>query len=53
MNLTEYTAKLPAESRKLVEALSALVIKAVPDAEAAIKWGQPVFSRAMATRCGT
>jgi hypothetical protein len=45
MNIKEYTAKLPADSRKLVMALSALVMKAVPDAEAAIKWGQPVFSK--------
>ena len=45
MTIKEYKAKLPAESRKMVEALSAMALKAVPDAEAAIKWGQPVFSR--------
>ena len=45
MTIKEYSAKLPADSRKLVVALSNMVMKAVPEAEAGVKSGQPVFSK--------
>ena len=45
MTIKEYAAKLPADTKKLVRELTDMVMKAVPDAEAAIKWGQPVFSK--------
>jgi hypothetical protein len=42
--VAEYIASLPAEHAEIVQALHALVKKAAPKAEEAIKWAQPVYS---------
>lgn len=41
----EYFTRQEADKRLLLEKLHALVVKAVPDATVAIKWGVPVFER--------
>src|SRR6187431_1673983 len=40
-----YFAEQPPEKRVLLEKLRALVAKAVPDADASIKWGVPFYQR--------
>jgi hypothetical protein len=40
-----YFADQPPEKRALLEKLRALVAKAVPDADASIKWGVPFYQR--------
>ena len=40
-----YFRQQPPEKRALLEKLRALVAKAVPDAEASIKWGVPFYQR--------
>lgn len=40
-----YFAEQPADKRALLEKLRALVAKAIPDAEASIKWGVPIYQR--------
>jgi hypothetical protein len=38
-----YFAEQPAEKRALLEKLRSLVAKGIPDAEASIKWGVPIY----------
>jgi hypothetical protein len=38
-----YFAEQPADKRALLEKLRALVAKGIPDAEASIKWGVPIY----------
>jgi hypothetical protein len=38
-----YLAEQPAEKRVLLEKLRSLVEKGIPDAEASIKWGVPIY----------
>ena len=45
MTLEEYINSLEDWQQEVVEALHYLVREYVPDAEEAIKWSQPVFSR--------
>lgn len=40
-----YFARQPAATRALLEALRAQVLKAVPDAHEAIKWGMPFYEK--------
>lgn len=42
--IAEYIAGLSAEQAAIVQALHAVVKKAAPKAEEAIKWAQPVYS---------
>ena len=39
-----YIAAQPADKRALLEQLHALIARALPNAEVAIKWGVPVFA---------
>jgi hypothetical protein len=45
MTIREYAARLSAETRKLGEALTAMVMKSVPDAEANLTCGNPTKNR--------
>jgi hypothetical protein len=38
-----YFAEQPADKRALLEKLRSLVAKGIPDAEASIKWGVPIY----------
>ena len=40
-----YIAEQPADKRALLEKLRSLVAKGIPDAEASIKWGVPIYQR--------
>ena len=40
-----YFAEQPADKRALLEKLRSLVAKGIPDAEASIKWGVPIYQR--------
>ena len=40
-----YIARQPADQRALLEALRALVMKVIPDAEVTIKWGVPFYAK--------
>lgn len=40
-----YIAEQPQDKRALLEALRALIVKGVPDADVAIKWGVPIYAR--------
>ena len=40
-----YFAEQPADKRASLEKLRALVAKGIPDAEASIKWGVPIYQR--------
>ncbi|HUQ42245.1 MAG TPA: DUF1801 domain-containing protein [Candidatus Limnocylindrales bacterium] len=40
-----YIAEQPADKRAALEKLRALVVKALPDADVAIKWGVPIYAR--------
>ncbi|MDP9282459.1 MAG: DUF1801 domain-containing protein [Chloroflexota bacterium] len=44
-SVASYFAQQPGDKRALLEKLRALVAKGVPDAEASIKWGVPVYQR--------
>ena len=42
---TKYIAEQPADKRVLLEQLRAIIVKTVPDATVAIKWGVPFYER--------
>jgi hypothetical protein len=44
ITIEEYIQKLPEAQRAIASALDSLVRKALPDAQASIKWSQPVYS---------
>lgn len=46
-----YFAEQPPEKRALLEKLRALVARAVPDADASIKWGVPFYQRSGKNVC--
>ena len=41
----KYIADQPADKRVLLEKLRAIVVKTVPDATVALKWGIPIYER--------
>ena len=43
--ISEYADSLPSDKAEIVAKLADIVRAAVPEAEEAIKWGQPVFSK--------
>lgn len=42
---TKYIAEQPADKALLLKKLHAIVLRGMPDAEVAIKWGVPVYQR--------
>lgn len=50
-SVEEYFARQPPDKRALLEKLRAVVMRAVPDATASIKWGVPVYEKNGKTVC--